>query len=563
MEWVPVPVPEAGGPPPEMVRAGGGAPSAEVSRVLGLVQEWLAADRPAGERLAVVTRGAVPVAAGEGVTDLAGSAVWGLVRSAQSENPGRLILADLPPGGGDEVGGDEQLAAALASDEPELAIRDGQVYARRLVRPSGALVPPGGGGPWRLETTGTGTLDGLALVPCPQAAAPLEPGQVRVAVRAAGLNFRDVLIGLGMYPGGGIIGSELAGVVLDTGPGVTGLTRGDRVTGLTEGGFGPVTVTRAPLLTRIPAGWSFARAASVPIVFATAWYALADLGQARPGQKLLVHAAAGGVGMAAVAIARRLGLEVYATASPGQARRAGRPGPGRDPYRVVAGRRVRGEVPRRHRRHRRGYRAERAGRGAHRRVPAAPPARRRVRRDGQDRRPGPSAGRRGPSRRDLPGLRPGRGRPGPAGRDPGAGDGPAGGRRAAPAAGALLGHPPRSRGVPVHEPGPAHRQARADHPARPIGSPRTRHGAGHRRHRDAGRPDRRAPGRHRPGPAPGAGLPLRAPPPRAPPHSPRPGHAPGRRSGRAGRPRCGSPPATPPTGTPWPPCWPASPPRSR
>ena len=245
--------------------------------MLGLVQEWLAADRPAGERLAVVTRGAVPVAAGEGVTDLAGAAVWGLVRSAQSENPGRLILADLPPGGGDEVGGDEQLAAALASDEPELAIRDGQVYARRLVRPSGALVPPGGGGPWRLETTGTGTLDGLALVPCPQAAAPLEPGQVRVAVRAAGLNFRDVLIGLGMYPGGGIIGSELAGVVLDTGPGVTGLTRGDRVTGLTEGGFGPVTVTRAPLLTRIPAGWSFARAASVPIVFATAWYALADL----------------------------------------------------------------------------------------------------------------------------------------------------------------------------------------------------------------------------------------------------------------------------------------------
>ncbi|HEY2264167.1 MAG TPA: KR domain-containing protein, partial [Streptosporangiaceae bacterium] len=316
VEWVPVQVPEAGGPPPEIVRAGGGMPSAEVSRVLGVVQEWLAADRPAGERLAVVTRGAVSVAAGEGVTDLAGAAVRGLVRSAQSENPGRLVLADLPPGTGEEAGGDGLLAAALASGEPELAIRDGRVYARRLAHPSGGLVPPGGDVPWRLETTGTNTTDGLVLLPCLQAGAPLEPGQVRVAVRAAGLNFRDILIGLGMYPGGGIIGSEVAGVVLESGPGVTGLTPGDRVTGFTEGGFGPVTVTSAPLLTRIPAGWSFAQAAAVPAAYATAWYALTDLAAARPGQKILVHAAAGGVGMAAVAIARYLGLEVYATASP-------------------------------------------------------------------------------------------------------------------------------------------------------------------------------------------------------------------------------------------------------
>ena len=107
-------------------------------------------------------------------------------------------------------------------------------------------------------------------------------------------------------------------MVLEAGPGVTSLAPGDRVTGLTEGGFGPVAVTSAPLLARIPGGWSFSRAASVPIVFATAWYALAGLAAARPGQKLLVHAAAGGVGMAAVGIARHLGLEVYATASPGK-----------------------------------------------------------------------------------------------------------------------------------------------------------------------------------------------------------------------------------------------------
>ena len=66
--------------------------------MLEAVQRWLAGDRPAEARLAVVTRGAVSVAAGEGVADLAGAAVWGLIRSAQSENPGRLMLVDLPPG---------------------------------------------------------------------------------------------------------------------------------------------------------------------------------------------------------------------------------------------------------------------------------------------------------------------------------------------------------------------------------------------------------------------------------------------------------------------------------
>ncbi|HEY2267501.1 MAG TPA: acyltransferase domain-containing protein, partial [Streptosporangiaceae bacterium] len=217
--WVPVPAPEPGGQPPDVVHAGAGTGGtagtarAEVGRLLVIVQEWLAGNHPAGDRLAVVTRGAVPVAAGEGVTDLAGAAVWGLIRSAQSENPDRLVLVDLPPGGGDDV-----LAAALATGEPELAVRDGQLLARRLVRPADGLVRPADTVPWRLAATGTGTLDGLALVPYPEAADPLAAGQVRVAVRAAGLNFRDVLIGLDMYPGHAPMGAEVAGVVMATGP---------------------------------------------------------------------------------------------------------------------------------------------------------------------------------------------------------------------------------------------------------------------------------------------------------------------------------------------------------
>jgi NADPH:quinone reductase-like Zn-dependent oxidoreductase/acyl carrier protein len=90
------------------------------------------------------------------------------------------------------------------------------------------------------------------------------------------------------------------------------------VLGLAGGGFGPVAVADARVLARVPAGWLWARAASVPVAFTTAWYGLVDLAGARPGQRLLVHAATGGVGMAAVAIARHLGLEVYVTASPGK-----------------------------------------------------------------------------------------------------------------------------------------------------------------------------------------------------------------------------------------------------
>ncbi|MEU6236272.1 type I polyketide synthase, partial [Kitasatospora sp. NPDC047058] len=280
---------------------------------LGLVQGWLAEERLEAARLVVVTRGGVAASAGERIADLPAAAVWGLLRSAQSENPGRLVLADLPAVSGDQAVA--VLPTALGTGESELAVRGGAVYGRRLARPAGELAVPEGG-LWRLEPDAGGSLEGLVLAAAPQAGAPLEAGQVRVAVRTAGLNFRDVLIGLGMYPGGGVMGSEIAGTVLELGPGVTGLAVGDRVMGVTAGGFGPVVVTDARQLVRIPADWSYADAASVPVAFMTAWYALVDLAGAKAGQRVLVHAAAGGVGMAAVQIARHLGLEVFATASP-------------------------------------------------------------------------------------------------------------------------------------------------------------------------------------------------------------------------------------------------------
>ncbi|WP_139140993.1 type I polyketide synthase, partial [Streptomyces oceani] len=204
--------------------------------------------------------------------------------------------------------------------EGQLALRAGTVLLPRLAsaRTGEALVPPAGTDGWLLAQGAGGSLDDLSLVPHPDACEPLAEGEIRVAVRAAGLNFRDVLISLGMYPGAANMGNEGAGTVLETGPGVTGLAVGDRVMGLIPGAFGPLAVVDRRLVTRVPDGWTFEQAATTPMVFLTAYYALRDLGALEPGERVLVHAAAGGVGMAAVRLARHLGAEVYGTASEGK-----------------------------------------------------------------------------------------------------------------------------------------------------------------------------------------------------------------------------------------------------
>jgi NADPH:quinone reductase-like Zn-dependent oxidoreductase/acyl carrier protein len=284
-------------------------------QALGVVQAWLSGEGGDGSRLVLVTHGAVAAAPGEDVADLVHAPVWGLVRSAQAEHPGRFVLVDTD-GRAESAG---VLAAAVASGEPQVAIRAGTVTAARLARAGGAgLVPPPGGA-WRLDIAERGTLDRLELAGCPEVLAPLGPGQVRVRVAAAGLNFRDVLNALGMYPGNaGLLGSEAAGTVTEVAADVTGVVPGDKVAGLFAGAFGPVAVTDQRLLVPVPEGWSFADAAAVPVAFATAYYALVVLAGLRAGESVLIHAAAGGVGMAAVQVARYLGAEVFGTASAGK-----------------------------------------------------------------------------------------------------------------------------------------------------------------------------------------------------------------------------------------------------
>ncbi|WP_433498685.1 SDR family NAD(P)-dependent oxidoreductase [Sphaerimonospora sp. CA-214678] len=331
VEWTRVPAPAGDLPAPRVERVPytEGVPDAAAVHAvarhgLALVRAAVSDDGGDDRPLVLVTRGAVAVDDDEDLADPAAATVWGLARSAQTEHPGRVVLVDTD---GHEAS-ERALAAAVATGEPQLALRAGAVHVPRLVRPdrtgaSRSLRPPGGAAHWRLARDGSGTLEGLSLAPDPEADAPLAPGQVRIGVRAAGVNFRDVMLALGLYPEdpggpGGALGLEGAGVVTAVGPGVDAYAPGDRVMGVFSHAFATTAVTDERMIVRVPDGWSYARAGTTPIAFLTAYHALVELAGLRAGESVLIHSAAGGVGMAAVQIARHIGAEVYATASPGK-----------------------------------------------------------------------------------------------------------------------------------------------------------------------------------------------------------------------------------------------------
>src|SRR5262249_13219140 len=132
-----------------------------------------------------------------------------------------------------------------------------------------------------------------------------------------GLNFRDVMCALDVVPGSEL-GLECAGVVVEVGAGVDPARIGERVMGLAMGAFGTEVRTDARWTVKIPEGLSLAEASPAPVALLTAQYALEDLGRLRAGEKVLIHAAAGGVGMAAVQLAQHRGADVFGTSSPGK-----------------------------------------------------------------------------------------------------------------------------------------------------------------------------------------------------------------------------------------------------
>jgi polyketide synthase 12 len=284
---------------------------------LELVQNWLADPRFEDSRLVVFTHRALSVRMGEDAQGLAYAPIWGLLRSAESEHPGRLVLVDVEDLEECSVG----LQAAIAHGESQLVMRAGMPLVARLapLRSAPILEMPSGVSNWRLTIGAQDTLEGLHLAPCTDSERALAPTEVRVAVRAAGLNFRDVVSTLGLVPthdGRIVIGSEGAGVVTEVGSAVSDMAPGERVMGIMLGAFAPTVIAERQMIAPMPEQWSFAEAAAVSGAFLTAYYAIHDLARLQPGERLLVHAAAGGVGMAAVQLGYRLGAEVFATASP-------------------------------------------------------------------------------------------------------------------------------------------------------------------------------------------------------------------------------------------------------
>jgi len=280
-------------------------------------------------RLYALTRGAQTVLSDD-CANLEQAGLRGLLRVIGAEHPYlRTTQIDI-----DAQTDPEQLARQLlgASEEDETAWRANQWYTARLcpapLRPEEretTVVDHTHDG-LRLEIRTPGDLQTMELA----AAERVAPGtgQIEVAVSASSINFADVLVAFGRYPSfDGLLprlGTDFAGVVTAVGPDVTEHQIGDHVGGMSSDGcWGSFVTCDARLATTLPAGLTDAQAAAVTTAHATAWYGLNDLARIKAGDKVLIHSATGGVGQAAIAIARASGVEfadIYATAGSAQRR---------------------------------------------------------------------------------------------------------------------------------------------------------------------------------------------------------------------------------------------------
>ncbi|SGP85417.1 polyketide synthase pks5 [Mycobacterium tuberculosis] len=271
-------------------------------------------------RLYVLTHNAQAVLSGDR-PNLEQGGMRGLLRVIGAEHPHlKASYVDV-----DEQTGAESVARQLlaASGEDETAWRNDQWYTARLcpapLRPEErqtTVVDHAEAG-MRLQIRTPGDLQTLEFAAFDRV--PPGPGEIEVAVTASSINFADVLVTFGRYqtldgrqPQ---LGTDFAGVVSAVGPGVSELKVGDRVGGMSPNGCWATFVTcDARLATRLPEGLTDAQAAAVTTASATAWYGLQDLARIKAGDKVLIHSATGGVGQAAIAIARAAGAQIYATA---------------------------------------------------------------------------------------------------------------------------------------------------------------------------------------------------------------------------------------------------------
>ena len=162
-----------------------------------------------------------------------------------------------------------------------------------------------------LKHDGTGMVSGLYFEDQVATAIPLEDEKIRIMVKAMGVNFKDVMVTLGQVEG--YLGHDCSGIVSEIGSSVTNVCVGDRVCALGRETFSTTLECNALNAIRIPDEMSFVDGASIPAVFCTAYYSLVTIAQLRQGETVLIHAAAGGVGQAAIMIAQMIGADIYAT----------------------------------------------------------------------------------------------------------------------------------------------------------------------------------------------------------------------------------------------------------
>jgi acyl transferase domain-containing protein len=287
------------------------------ARELGAVSAMLAAQALVGaglqSRLWIVTAGAQQADPVDATLNPAQAPVWGLRKALSLEHPEmRAVCVDLDANATE--GALDAFAAELCEpgSEAQVALRRGMRRVARLVRVPRATAEADAS-PFRLVPADAGSLDAFRRQNLVRRAPG--PGEVEIAIEASGLNFKDVLNVLGMYPGDpGPLGGECAGRVTAVGPGVVRLRVGDAVMGLGGGCLATHVTTRVEFVQPRPEGMGAEEGAAFPIAFLTALFCLDYLAKLRPGERVLVHAGAGGVGMAAVQIALCAGAVVYATA---------------------------------------------------------------------------------------------------------------------------------------------------------------------------------------------------------------------------------------------------------
>jgi acyl transferase domain-containing protein/ubiquinone/menaquinone biosynthesis C-methylase UbiE/acyl carrier protein len=266
----------------------------------------------------IFTRGVRNVISTQAPILIPHATVWGLAKTIILEHPEmQCICVDLDPSeGADHI---QAIMDSLnTQNEGEIAYREGRRFVARLRRVPADVLTNGSSGieqplPQQLVVEQPGTPDSLRFKTMDKKHAGKD--EVIIRVKATGLNFRDVLIALDMYPGGPApIGGECSGIIHTVGPNISHLKIGDKVIALAPSSFDSFAVADSRLVVKKPDDMSFEDAATVLSGYLTAYYCLTHLAKLMAKERILIHAATGGVGLSAVYLARQIGADIFATA---------------------------------------------------------------------------------------------------------------------------------------------------------------------------------------------------------------------------------------------------------